>query len=199
MNGNFTTTMGFTEADEHVWWYEIMKCEEDQSNSCLLEWRLIHICALVPACLSIMASIYIIVTGLIYHKRITELRLSFGAKLPIFISICDLTFELCHGGDHLHNLLTGYVSEGFLCTFFGCLKPWSINAQTAWALGTAFYLMSVLRNDKNDSFKFSKYGKYIHLLCWGIPTCVLIIGFIYDVYGVEGPWCGISNPLMYVS
>lgn len=177
-----------------AWWYEVMGCEETKSNSCYQKWRTIHIAALIPGCLSIIACVYIIVTGIIYHQRITTLRLSFGTKLPLFISMVDLIYELNHCSDHLHNIITGYVSEGALCQLFGSMKPWCINAQTAWALATAFYLMSILKHGKNE--EFVKEGMILQVLCWGIPTVILVFGFIFNAYGVEGPWCGIPYPLM---
>ena len=179
---------------DRAWWYEVMNCETSKSKACYNQWQTIHIAALVPGCLSIIACIYIIVTGIVYHQRIKTLRLSFGTKIPLFISLVDLIYEVNHGSDHLHNLITGYVSEGGLCQLFGSMKPWCINAQTAWALATAFYLMSVLKHGKDAQFE--KQGLILQILCWGIPTIILIIGFGLNAYGVEGPWCGVPYPLM---
>ena len=180
---------------DHAWWHERLGCHASDL-SCLQKWNSIHVAAIIPTVGSILCSIYIIVTGIYYHAIWSELTARFTAQLPVYISICDLIFEVNHGSDHIHNLLTGYVSEGILCQVFGCMKPFSINCQTAWALGTAFYLSNTIIRQKEISF--GKYNLYIHIPCWGIPLLILIIGFVYDVYGLEGAWCGITDPFVYV-
>ena len=174
---------------DHAYWFDIMGCDATDLT-CLQQWNTIHIAAIIPTIGSVLCSIYIIFTGIMYHFELRNL--GFAAQLPVFISICDLLFELGHGSDHVHNILTGYVSEDFLCYLFGCLKPWSINCQTAWALGTAYFLSHTIMRGEAPSF--GPHNIYIHIPCWGIPTIILIIGFVYDVYGIEGPWCGIKNP-----
>ena len=181
---------------DRVWWYEAMKCEET-STSCHNQWKTIHIAALIPAALSSIASIFIIITGIKYHHKFSNL--TFAARLPIFLSICDLFYEVFHGGDHLHNIIHDYVSEGDLCQLFGSMKPFWINCQTAWALSISIYLYFRISdpfkstNEKSDTF--GPGNIYLHLFCWGVPTIILIIGFIIDVYDVEGPWCGIPSTL----
>eukprot|EP01083_Nonionella_stella_P219681 786661_1 len=176
---------------DHVWWYIAMECDKSDMG-CLSKWKTIHIAALIPSILSALASIIIIITGIVYHHKLKNL--TFGAKLPIFISICDLLFEVFHGGDHLHNIIKGYVSENGLCQLFGSMKPFSINCQTAWALAIALYLNRTIFNGSKREPSFGKNNIYLHIFCWGIPTIILIFGFIFNVYGVEGPWCGINNP-----
>ena len=176
--------------ENHAWWFDILFCDATDLL-CLQQWNTIHVAAIIPTIGSVLCSIYIICTGIYYHMTITTLQKQFTAQLPIYISICDLLFELNHGSDHIHNILTGYVSEGFVCQLFGCMKPFSINCQTTWALGTAFYLTQTIIRSKEPSF--GKHNIYIHLPCWGIPLIILIVGFIYDVYGIEGPWCGIKD------
>ena len=132
--------------------------------------------------------------GIVYHSKLKNL--TFAAQIPIFISICDLFYEVFHGGDHLHNIIHSYVSENGLCQLFGCMKPFLINCQTWWAFAVAIYLhKSIFKVTIHDRITFGKHNIYLHILCWGIPTIILIIGFIFNVYGVEGPWCGIPNPL----
>eukprot|EP00483_Globobulimina_turgida_P012613 UN12636 len=177
---------------DRVWWYDAMGCDETDT-SCLSAWKTIHIAALIPAILSSLASIFIIMTGILYHHKLANL--TFGAKLPIFISICDLVFELMHGGDHTHNIIQGYVSENALCQLFGCMKPYSINCQTTWTLAVALYLNRAVFNNSSKHPQFGKHNMYIHVFCWGVPTIILIFGFIFNVYGVEGPWCGIPKPI----
>ena len=181
---------------DHTWWFDIMGCDFNDI-SCLQNWNTIHVAALIPTSASIFASIYIIIAGTYYNTKFKNLGVT--AQLPIFISISDLIFEMCHGSDHVHNILTGYVSEGLLCQFFGAMKPFSINTQTSWALGTAFYLCRTIMRPKDDEPSLGKYNWKMHIPCWGIPTIILIIGFIYDVYGIEGPWCGIKDHIMYVT
>lgn len=172
-----------------------MQCDESNTE-CLDQWNTIHIAALVPSILSAVSSIFIIMTGILYHHKLENL--TFGAKLPIFISICDLSFEIFHGGDHLHNILNGYVSENMLCQLFGSMKPFSINCQTAWALATALYLNKSIFNQLGEPPQFGKHNIYLHIFCWGIPSIMFIFGFIFNIYGVEGPWCGIKNPIIDV-
>ena len=148
---------------DRVWWYDAMGCESTD-DACKQNWDTIHIAALIPSAFSIIASVFIIIAGTINHGRYS---MTFAAQLPIFISICDLAFELNHGGDHLHNVLTGYVSEGWLCQLFGGFKPFSINAQTAWTLGTAFYINRCIFNRKSKSEpSFGPKNAYLHLACW---------------------------------
>ena len=193
---NFTTTdywQANVYGDDHAWWFDIMGCSA-RDLGCLQQWNTIHIAAIIPTIGSVLCSIYIIFTGTMYHIELKNL--GFAAQLPVFISICDLLFEMGHGSDHVHNILTGYVSEGFLCLLFGCVKPFSINCQTAWALGTAYFLSHTIV--RGETPNFGKYNYKIHIPCWGIPAIILVIGFVYDVYGIEGPWCGIKQPFMYV-
>jgi len=178
---------------DRVYWYDAMGCEPTDM-SCLARWETVHIAALIPSVFSALASIFIIVTGIKYHVQLS--KLTFGAQLPIFISICDLGFELSHGGDHLHNVIADYVSEGALCQLFGCMKPFLINCQTAWALGVAVYLNRSIFNRGKIEPQFGPKNVYLHLCCWGIPFIALIFGFAFDVYGVEGPWCGVPDPLV---
>eukprot|EP00484_Ammonia_sp_Unknown_P005922 CAMPEP_0197072090 /NCGR_PEP_ID=MMETSP1384-20130603/209923_1 /TAXON_ID=29189 /ORGANISM="Ammonia sp." /LENGTH=351 /DNA_ID=CAMNT_0042510905 /DNA_START=155 /DNA_END=1210 /DNA_ORIENTATION=- len=162
--------------------------------TCHAKWETVHIAALIPSAFSAAGSIFIIVTGIKYHVQLR--KLTFGAQLPIFISICDLGFELSHGGDHLHNVIADYVSEGWLCQLFGSMKPFLINCQTAWALGVALYLNRCIFNGTMVEPTFGPKNVYLHLCCWGIPLIALIFGFAYDVYGVEGPWCGVPDHLV---
>lgn len=178
---------------DRVWWYDAMGCESTDME-CHAKWETVHIAALIPSVGSALASIFIIVTGIKYHVQLS--KLTFGAQLPIFISICDLGFELSHGGDHLHNVIADYVSEGALCQLFGCMKPFLINCQTAWALGVAVYLNRCIFNGTMVEPTFGPKNVYLHLCCWGIPFIALIFGFAFDVYGVEGPWCGVPDPLV---
>mmetsp|Transcript_46829 Transcript_46829/g.77760 ORF Transcript_46829/g.77760 Transcript_46829/m.77760 type:complete len:331 (-) Transcript_46829:174-1166(-) len=165
-----------------------MGCESTD-NACHKQWQAVHITALVPSVLSIIASVCIIIIGITYHRRLRSLGLS--AQLPIFISLCDLGFELSHGGDHLHNLLADFVSEGALCQFFGCLKPFFINCQTTWALSVAFFVNRSVLAERVPTY--GPHNVYLHAFCWGVPLIILVGGFAFDVYGVEGPWCGITN------
>ena len=178
-------------ADDHNWWFDIMGCEYNDLT-CLESWTYLHVIAIIPTTISIVCSIYIIGMGTYYHIALKNL--GFAAQLPIFISICDLVFSMSHGSDHVHNLLKGYVSEGALCQLFGCLKPLSINCQTAWALATAFFISHTIIKAREPTF--GKYNLYIHVPCWGIPFIIMIFGFAYDVYGIEGPWCGVKQPIM---
>lgn len=181
---------------DHSWWFDILQCSSS-SLICLQQWNTVHIVALIPTIGSIFCSFYIIVTGIHYHTLLNKLNLRFTAQLPVCISICDLVFNLNHGSDHIHNILTGYVSEGWLCQFFGCLKPFSINCQTAWVLGTAFFLSYTIIKAKEPSF--GQYNLKIHIPCWGIPFTIMVIGFGYNVYRIEWAWCGIKDPLVYVN
>eukprot|EP01084_Bolivina_argentea_P145064 254372_1 len=176
---------------DRVWWYDAMSCDES-NEECYKQWKTIHITALIPSISSSLASIFIIITGLKYHRKLSNL--TFGAQLPIFISVSDLLFEIFHGGDHLHNLIKGYVSEQALCQLFGCMKPFSINCQTTWSLAVGLYLNRTIFNGSKIEPTFGKYNIYLHIFCWGIPFIIFICGFIFNVYGVEGPWCGVSNP-----
>eukprot|EP01084_Bolivina_argentea_P186510 321488_1 len=179
-------------SNDRVWWYDAMGCDSSDTD-CLDKWKTIHIAALIPSSLSILASIFIIITGILYHHKFTNM--TFGAKLPIFISICDLLFEIMHGGDHLHNIITGFVSEDALCQLFGCMKPFSINCQTTWALAVALYLNRSVFNKSSTQPTFGQHNIYLHIFCWGVPLTILLFGFIFDVYGVEGPWCGVPDAL----
>ena len=178
---------------QHLWWYHIMNCDES-NQKCFDQWNIIHIAALIPGTISSIACIFIIITAIKYHSILSNL--SFAAQLPIFISICDLGFEISHGGDHLHNLIYSYVSENELCQLFGSMKTFFINCQTVWALATAIYLhKSIFKQSKHEKIAMVKQNMYLHISCWGAPTIILCFGFIFDVYGVEGPWCGIPDRL----
>ena len=219
--------MSADDGTERFWWYEAMNCP-DKNSTCLTMWQWIHIAALIPATFSIIASIFIIVTGIKYHRILSNL--TFGAKLPIFISFCDLGWEIFHSGDHIHNLIQGYVTEDFWCILCGCMKPFSIklcfyihylhslsilitksspyyqyvflyqiiykiSCQTAWTIAVSVYLNRSIFDDSCTEPKFGPHNIYLHAFCWGIPTIILISGFIFNVYGIEGPWCGIKDPM----
>ena len=177
--------------EDHMWWHDILACSPSDL-SCLTKWNTIHVAAIIPGIGSILCSIYIIFSGIYYYMTLMEL--GFSAQLAIYISICDLIFELSHTSDHVHNLLTGFVSEGALCQTFGSLKPFGINCQTAWALATSYYICYTILRAEEPSF--GKYNMYIHIPCWGVPLIIMIIGFGLDVYGIEGPWCGIPDPVV---
>eukprot|EP00485_Elphidium_margaritaceum_P007545 CAMPEP_0202692912 /NCGR_PEP_ID=MMETSP1385-20130828/7169_1 /ASSEMBLY_ACC=CAM_ASM_000861 /TAXON_ID=933848 /ORGANISM="Elphidium margaritaceum" /LENGTH=561 /DNA_ID=CAMNT_0049348519 /DNA_START=82 /DNA_END=1764 /DNA_ORIENTATION=- len=178
---------------EKVWWYEAMGCADDPSSQCFTEWKAIHIAALVPSTLSAIASIFIIFCSIKYHFKFPNL--TFAAKLPAFLSIADLGFELFHGGDHLHNLRTGYVapSSSAFCQMCGSMKQFWTNAQTAWACGVAIYLYRCVFSSSSNSPTFGPNNVFLHLCCWGVPAAALATGFVLDVYGVEGAWCGIPD------
>ena len=165
-------------------WYESMGCDESDTE-CYSRWNQVHIAAIPPSYISLCCSIYIIVMTLIYIKQFRSI--TFGATLPMYISICDAVFHSCHGSDHVHNLITGYVSPGGWCLFLGCMKQWSINGQTCWALATAYFLNYCIRNGSPPDKKYgNKFNITLHSLCWGIPTLISIIGFALNVFGLEG-------------
>ena len=109
-----------------VWWYDAMQCDKTD-NECYWRWEEIHIAAIIPSFISLCCSIYIIVMTIIYLQQFK--KITFGATLPMFISICDAIFHSCHGGDHLHNLITGYISPNVWYLFLGSMEPFSINGQ----------------------------------------------------------------------
>ena len=170
-----------------------MNCDESNRN-CFHQWNAMHIAALIPATISSIACIFIIITAIKYRSILSNL--SFGAQLPIFFSICDLNFEIFHGSDHIHNIINSYVSENGLCKLFGSMKSFFINCQTFWALATAIYLYkSIFKQSADKEITFGKDNMYLHISCWGTALIILIVGFIFDVYGAEGPWCGIPDRL----
>ena len=43
---------------------------------------------------------------------------------------------------------------------------------------------------------FGRHNGYLHISCWGIPTMVMVTGWLIGAFGPEsGPWCGLRNPL----
>ena len=171
-------------------WYTAMGCEETD-RECLSRWDQVHIAAIPPSYISLCCSIYIIIMTLVYIKQFRTI--TFGATLPMYISICDAVFHSCHGSDHVHNLITSYISPGGWCLFLGSMKQWSINSQTSWAIATAYFINYCIRNGSPPDKKYTKFNIILHSICWGIPTLVTIFGFIFNVYGLEGPWCGIRS------
>lgn len=171
-------------------WYTAMACDESDTE-CFTNWLLIHILALIPSFLSILSSIFIIVTGIKYHSKFKS-NFSFAAELPIYISIADLTFAVFHSGDHIHSLVHNYIMEGGPCILFGAMSTFGVNLQTAWAFGVSVYLNRTIFNDSSEEIKFGKKNIYLHMFCWGSPSMILIFGLIFKKYGqASGPWCEI--------
>eukprot|EP01083_Nonionella_stella_P082040 226384_1 len=174
----------------YIWWYEAMDCDQSD-ESCYSRWKDIHIAAIIPSFISLCCSIYIICMTIIYLKQFR--KITFGATLPMFISICDAIFHSCHGGDHLHNLITSHIPPGGWCLFLGSMKQFSINGQTSWAIATAYFINYCVRNQEQPSDNYRYFNTILHIICWGTPSVVLICGYIFNVYGKEGPWCGIKD------
>ena len=187
----FQTCHNVTYNNDHIWWFDVMKCNFNDLP-CFQQWNTIHVIALLSTTASFFASIYIIITGTYYNSKIKNVGIT--AQVPIFISICDCLFEACHGSDHAHNILTGHLPEGIWCTFFGSMKPFSINIQSVWALATGFCLFRTIMPGNDNEPSFGKYNLFLHIPSWGLPIIGLIIGFVYDVYDVYG----VEGHIMYV-
>ena len=89
----------------------------DAHSACYSLWEQVHLAALIPAFISIVCSLYIICCTVKYRRQFKQM--TFGAMLPMFISICDVGFHSFHGIDHVHNLSTGFVTEGPWCKVLG--------------------------------------------------------------------------------
>ena len=177
---------------DRMWWYIAMDCDES-NKECFSHWQTIHIAALIPTVLSIIACLFMIITGIKYHKILSNLSLA--AQLPIYISISDLTFEIFHGGDHLHSLIHSFIFKDPWCVLFGSMKAFGVNIQTAWALGVSTYLIRTIFNASGEEIMFGKHNVYLHAFCWGAPLIIFFFGFIFDAYGKSlGPWCDVADP-----
>eukprot|EP01083_Nonionella_stella_P170116 578178_1 len=175
-----------------IWWYDAMGCDKSDTE-CYHNWQSIHIAAIIPSYISLFGSLYIIIMTNFYvhHFR----KITFGATLPMYISICDAIFHTSHGSDHLHNLITGYLPPGDWCIFVGSMKPFAINGQTAWVLATAIFINYCVRNDCPPHAHYKWFNHIMHGVCWGFPLINLIFGYSFNVYGREttGPWCGLKQ------
>eukprot|EP01084_Bolivina_argentea_P179902 310839_1 len=174
-----------------IQWYEAMGCEETD-NECYSRWTDIHYAAIIPSVVSFCCSLSIIIMTLMYLKKFREI--TFGAKLPMLISICDAGFHLIHCSDHIHNLSTKHLPSDISCKFLGSMMSFFINGQTIWAIAIAFFVNYCVRNAHSPQDDYKYFNIILHCVCWGIPSIILIFGYAFNVYGIEGPWCGIVDP-----
>eukprot|EP01084_Bolivina_argentea_P200051 342149_1 len=175
-----------------IWWYDAMHCAKSDTK-CYHHWQYIHIAAIIPSYISLCCSVYIIIVTIFYIRHFR--KITFGATLPMYISICDAIFHSSHGSDHLHNLITGYLSPGGWCIFLGAMKPFAINGQTAWVLATAVFINYCVRKEHPPQAHYEYFNYFLHIICWSFPFVILIFGFSFNVYGEEdnGPWCGLKK------
>ena len=70
------------------------------------------------------------------------------------------------------------------------------DTQTAWTIGCAVYLYRFVLGMQRQEPSFGRNNIYLHIVCWGIPITVMVVGWLIAAYGPEyGPWCGLKDPL----
>eukprot|EP01084_Bolivina_argentea_P313270 542484_1 len=173
-----------------VWWYDAFGCDETDAE-CYSRWTEIHYTAIIPTTISFCCSSYIIIMSLIYLKQFREI--TFGATLPMFIAICDAGFHLIHGTDHLYSLNTKHLPPNTSCKMLGSAMIFFMHGQTCWAVAIALFVNYCVRKAQSPHVNYKHFNFILHVLCWGIPTLLLSFGYLFNVYGSEGPWCGIVN------
>ncbi|RKO85885.1 hypothetical protein BDK51DRAFT_32069 [Blyttiomyces helicus] len=158
-----------------------------------VDWQAVHHLALVAISLSLVGSLYIIISTLLRWRRGGYQPLSTTQLFPMWISCCDLLYGLFHGSDHIINLVTEREAPKDACVALGALTVFAMALPAVWVAACAFNVWASVVWGKTISY--GRYDWKLHVIGWGFPAIWAIIPLIKGQYGAETFWCGLPDPL----
>ncbi|XP_060574459.1 G-protein coupled receptor 157-like [Ruditapes philippinarum] len=165
----------------------------------------VPIYVIVVAILSCLLSFIGIISIFISYYAIANVR-NYIRKLLLFLTIANLLDVIgIVIGIARYMLLVytdvDYQHEKQSCTFQSFITSFSLRSSFFWTVLIAVYIqVQVLKPRWVDNMSNNRATVTYHVMSWGIPGIICVLGLYYDVFGdtediFTGPWCWIRTNL----
>ena len=146
----------------------------------------IHITAIISLCLSICASVAVIIYFFLSSQQKNVWRRPIGERLVLYLALSDLTQSISHLLDHGYMLAVNDHPPDRFCTAFAGLLIYPITVQMMIVLFTAVNLCVLVV--KEVKLNLGRYDWRLMLYALGVPAVVVGVGLAFGFWGPGGAW-----------
>ena len=146
----------------------------------------LHVPAIVCICLSFTCAISAIVLAFRRHR---DVRSFFSwtkcDRFVVYLAICDGLFNLAHGSDHTHVLITKHhVHPKTLCQFYGFVTNTFVSAQNVLVAIIAVHVFVLMFFQMKP--KFGRCDWLLVSFIFGVPLCISSVVWYLGKFGPNG-------------
>ena len=146
----------------------------------------LHIPAVACICLSFLCASSAIVLAFRRHRGVRSFfSWTKCDRFVVYLAICDGLFNLAHGSDHTHVLITkNHVHPRELCQFYGFVTNTFVSAQNLLVAIIAVHVFLLMFFQMKP--KFGRYDWLLLLFIFGVPLCISSVVWYLGKFGPNG-------------
>ena len=145
----------------------------------------LHIPAVVCVSVSLICAAVAIIISFRRHGDQAFFAWSKCDRFVVYLAICDGLFNLAHGSDHLHVIITKkHVYPKELCHLYGFMTSIFVTAQNLLVAAIAVNIFVMMYFQKKP--KFGRYDWIFITITFGVPVAAATIAWCLGKLGPNG-------------
>ena len=145
----------------------------------------LHVPAVVCITISFLCATTTLILSIRRHHGLPFFQWTKCDRFIVYLAICDGCFNLPHGADHLHVVISrNHVYPETLCHFYGFMTAVFATSQNILVGIIAFNIFAMMYFQKK--LNFGSYDCILLLVTYGFPAAGGIVAWCFEVLGPNG-------------